>query len=133
MRILPQGIEFSRHQLIQIGFSYGGCPDHDRICGDVTQTLATAAEPADGSADEVKRRQHVDKSQEIASDDLVELKPHALCIDDSQPKQLLADRLAAPYPLKKDSVADTDHKVRDRKSRAGDVEAHQLKEQQQCR
>jgi hypothetical protein len=58
------------------------------------------------SAHEIKRRQHVHKTQQIANDDLAELQPQSVGVHDAQAQQPLADGLTAPAPFAKKSVAD---------------------------
>src|SRR4051794_15588245 len=109
--MLPQRIEFTGQQLIQIRLGDRGYPNHNGVCGDVSQTLTPSVEPACHAAHKIECRQHVYEPHEIARHDLIELQTHAFRIDHAQTQEPLSDGLAAPGPLEKNSIADTDNEV----------------------
>src|SRR5439155_26517219 len=73
VRKLAQGIEFAGEKLVEVGFGDTRVADDDGISGQIAQSLAFPIEPAGQSADEIKQRQRIDESQEVADDNLVEL------------------------------------------------------------
>src|ERR1043166_2593658 len=111
MGVLAKRVKFAGQQLVQVRFRQARVSNHDGVSGDVAQALALRIEPADDAADEVKYRQGVHKSQQVARDDLIELEPQALGVHDAQAKELLADGLSAPQPFASEAVTDTDDEI----------------------
>ena len=112
VRELPQRIEFAGEQLVQVRFENSRLADDDCISGDVAEPLAFGMKPASGSSDGIEEGQHIDETEKVASDDLVELKAQTFGIDNPQAKESFADGLAAPAPFASDAVADADDEIR---------------------
>ena len=121
MRILPERVVFAGEQLVEVRLGHTRVPDDHGVGGDVAEALAAGVEPASQAADKIKRRQRIHKPQQVAHDNLVELQPHPLHVHHAQAEQPLADGLAAPGPLQKNSVADADDKITDHVERDGKI------------
>src|SRR5262249_35286310 len=105
-----------------------GISDHNSIGRNIAQTLAVPGENATQAADKIAGRQCIDEAQQVARDDLIELKPHSFGVDHSQAKKLLADGLTAPRPFAGDSVSNADNKIAECVERSRNVRAKDSQE-----
>ena len=105
-RMLAQGVVLPGQDLIDVRRLDAGDPDDHGVGGEVAQTLGAPRDHHRGAADQVERREEIDEPQQVARDDLAERQTHPALIENPQTQKTLADRLAAPQPLRGDAVSD---------------------------
>ena len=111
VRVLAEGVEFSREQLIEIGLGVFWQMHDDRSRREIAEALRVAVQQTGRAADQVEERELIDEAHEVAHHDLVEAEAQSFGVGDAQFAEPLAERLAAPEPFERDVVASRDDEV----------------------
>src|SRR5262249_39614417 len=105
--------------------------DHDRVGGNVPEPLSFGVEPANQAAEEIKGGKRIDKSQQIAQDNLTELQTQAIRVNDSEGEEFLSECLTSPGPLASYRIADANGEVTEDIEGSGKVGADHLENDQE--